>query len=178
MDNQRPAAPAVSLPMNRPRGSSIVPLPSKSNVWQRNYSPSVSQPTMSAPAVFSHGLASGHPIGNILYQSLQRPKLLRGGEWQLSVANNLMAAGLGTMALVTWNWRSWAPHSSAGRCNGSSACLAATTRSGGRYTSVPASGPLSVRHTAGRQTTPFHHHAYHPSYASSWFNPCNSKQHF
>ena len=24
-------------------------------------------------------------IGNVVYQSLQRPKLLRGGEWQLSV---------------------------------------------------------------------------------------------
>jgi len=105
MDNQRPAAPAVSLPMNRPSGSSIVTLPSKSNVWQRNHSLQVPQPTVSAPAASWRGLASGHPIGNIIYQSLQRPKLLRGGEWQLSVANNLMAAGLGTMALVTWNWR-------------------------------------------------------------------------
>ena len=51
------------------------------------------------------GSASDFPIGNIVYQSLQRPKLLRGGEWQLSIINNLMAAGLGTMAIVTWNWR-------------------------------------------------------------------------
>jgi type IV secretory pathway TrbD component len=40
-----------------------------------------------------------------VYQSLQRPKLLRGGEWQLAVANNLAAAGLTTLAFVTWNWR-------------------------------------------------------------------------
>jgi type IV secretory pathway TrbD component len=51
------------------------------------------------------GSANGFPIGNIVYQSLQRPKLLRGGEWQLSVINNLLVAGLGTMAVVTWNWR-------------------------------------------------------------------------
>jgi len=30
---------------------------------------------------------------------------LRGGEWQLSVCNNLLAAGFGTMALMSWNWR-------------------------------------------------------------------------
>jgi type IV secretory pathway TrbD component len=42
---------------------------------------------------------------NIVYQSLQRPKLLRGGEWQLSLMNNLLAAGFVTLALMSWNWR-------------------------------------------------------------------------
>ncbi|MBV8053924.1 MAG: VirB3 family type IV secretion system protein [Deltaproteobacteria bacterium] len=46
---------------------------------------------------------SGH--FNIVYQSLQRPKLLRGGEWQLSVLNNLTAAGFAILSLMKWNWR-------------------------------------------------------------------------
>ena len=44
-------------------------------------------------------------IGNIVYQSLQRPKLLRGGEWQLSMATNLIAAGFVILAIMQWNWR-------------------------------------------------------------------------
>jgi hypothetical protein len=37
-------------------------------------------------------VADDAAIGNVVYQSLQRPKLLRGGEWQLAVATNLTAA--------------------------------------------------------------------------------------
>jgi type IV secretory pathway TrbD component len=44
-------------------------------------------------------------VGNIVYQSLQRPKLLRGGEWQLSLATNLLAAMFVLLAIMSWNWR-------------------------------------------------------------------------
>lgn len=42
---------------------------------------------------------------NIVYQALQRPKLLRGGEWQLSVLNNLIAAAFIMLTIMTWNIR-------------------------------------------------------------------------
>jgi type IV secretory pathway TrbD component len=105
MDNQRPAAPAVSLPATRP-ADPIVSLPTKSATWQRTY-PSVpsSPPQVLGPThSWTRRTANDYQIGNRVFTSLQRPKLLRGGEWQLSIANNLMAAGLGTMAFVTWNW--------------------------------------------------------------------------
>jgi hypothetical protein len=31
--------------------------------------------------------------------------MLRGGEWQLSVVNNLVAAGFVVLTIITWNWR-------------------------------------------------------------------------
>jgi type IV secretory pathway TrbD component len=44
------------------------------------------------------------PEGNIVYQSLQRPKLLRGAEWQYSMINNLVAGFLVLFAITGWNW--------------------------------------------------------------------------
>jgi type IV secretory pathway TrbD component len=106
MNNQRPAAPAASLPATKP-ADSIVALPDKSVTWQRTYAPTRSPaPAISAPATsWAHSSANGYQVGNIVHQSLQRPKLLRGGEWQLSMINNLLAAGFGILTLMTWNWR-------------------------------------------------------------------------
>jgi len=53
----------------------------------------------------SRGSADEVEVGNIVHQSLQRPKLLRGGEWQLSVATNLLAAGFIVLTIMSWNWR-------------------------------------------------------------------------
>ncbi len=53
----------------------------------------------------SRGSTNDVEVGNIVYQSLQRPKLLRGGEWQLSMATNLIAAGFVILAIMQWNWR-------------------------------------------------------------------------
>jgi type IV secretory pathway TrbD component len=50
------------------------------------------------------GSANDFQVGNIVYQSLQRPKLLRGGEWQLSLAAMLTASAFGAMALMTRHW--------------------------------------------------------------------------
>ena len=106
MNNPRPVAPAASLPTTKP-ADSIVALPDKSVTWQRTYAPTRSPaPAISVPATsWAHTSANGYQVGNIVHQSLQRPKLLRGGEWQLSMINNLLAAGFGILTLMTWNWR-------------------------------------------------------------------------
>lgn len=44
-------------------------------------------------------------VGNVVYKSLQMPKLLRGGEWQLSVMTNLIASAFLILAIMGWNWR-------------------------------------------------------------------------
>src|SRR6516165_467273 len=109
------AAPAAAASTTSGQQLDLVSLPSPSTTWQRQYARLPATRTSSAPARLSPNLpmaisstpgsASDFLIGNTVYQSLIRPKLLRGGEWQLSMVNNLMAAGLGTMAVVTWNWR-------------------------------------------------------------------------
>jgi type IV secretory pathway TrbD component len=108
-DRPRPAAPAASA---EPEPTPAVSLPTPPNVWQRRHHQPLATRTSSAlaPALptlhTSRGAADDNvAIGNIVYQSLQRPKLLRGGEWQLSVATNLTAAAFVILAIMTWNWR-------------------------------------------------------------------------
>jgi type IV secretory pathway TrbD component len=102
-DRPTPAAPAASLPVETEQPI-LTTLPS-GGVWQRSYGlPKVTpQPDTAVTPMRSVGLPSGY--GNIVFQSLQRPHLLRGGEWQLSVTNMLVASAFGTAALLTWNWR-------------------------------------------------------------------------
>jgi type IV secretory pathway TrbD component len=98
-----PAAPALSIQPLRPQPTTTT-LPSLSNLWQRSYG----SPTANPPAVLTPTISRDTgdvQIANVVYQSLQRPKLLRGGEWQLSVVNNLIAAGFVVLTIITWNWR-------------------------------------------------------------------------
>jgi type IV secretory pathway TrbD component len=100
-----PAAPALSI--SQPKSRQITTaLPARTNTWQRSYRPPATVPatgsTLSHPT--SHD-AGDVQVSNIVYQSLQRPKMLRGGEWQLSVVNNLVAAGFVVLTIITWNWR-------------------------------------------------------------------------
>src|SRR5713101_9440240 len=114
MKSPSSAAPALSVSTTTEAPSALVSLPSRSGIWQRQYAPQLATRTSNAPAPSSPshptvissmpGSANDFPVGNIVYQSLQRPKLLRGGEWQLSVTNNLLAAGFGILTLLTWNW--------------------------------------------------------------------------
>jgi type IV secretory pathway TrbD component len=53
---------------------------------------------------YSSHSAPDAPEGNVVYQSLQRPKLLRGAEWQYSMINNLLAGFLVLFAITGWNW--------------------------------------------------------------------------
>jgi type IV secretory pathway TrbD component len=106
----RPVAPAAGL---QPESAAppIVSLPAPSSVWQRQHTQQLTMRTANTPALstFSTGSmrssAADVQVGNILYQSLQRPKLLRGGEWQLSLMTNLIAAGFVILAIMQWNWR-------------------------------------------------------------------------
>jgi len=43
--------------------------------------------------------------GNILYTALQRPKLLRGGEWRLAMINHIVAVCCCIQAISQRNWR-------------------------------------------------------------------------
>jgi type IV secretory pathway TrbD component len=105
----RPAAPTTGIP---PEGSSTPPAaPVAPNVWQRQHAHQLARrttgatlPTAPTPRT-TRAAADNLQVGNMVYQSLQRPKLLRGGEWQLSVATNLIAALFVILAIMTWNWR-------------------------------------------------------------------------
>lgn len=103
-----PASPALSLGVNSTstQPSAAALLPSTSGLWQREYAPPRGI-TMSNGQEQSSASMDGspYPSGSRVYQSLQRPKLLRGAEWQLSVTNNLAAAACGVFAVITWNWR-------------------------------------------------------------------------
>ena len=105
----RPAAPAASV---QPEPTPVVAPPPSPKVWQRRHRQPLTTRTSHAPAASlptgrtSRAFADADvQIGNIVYQSLQRPKLLRGGEWQLSVATNLLAAGFIVLTIMSWNWR-------------------------------------------------------------------------
>jgi type IV secretory pathway TrbD component len=80
-------------------------LPSaRSTTRQPSYAPRAATPLATlAPGLsrYDDNVEAWNPV----YQSLQRPKLLRGGEWQLSVVNNLVAAGFVILTIMTWNWR-------------------------------------------------------------------------
>lgn len=98
------AAPAAALPVSTKPEGLLTHLPSKAGVWQRNYSPPTTTPTVAATAVSTYSAPTALPIGNVVYQALQAPKLLRGGEWRLSVANMLVASAFGLMFILTWRW--------------------------------------------------------------------------
>jgi type IV secretory pathway TrbD component len=51
------------------------------------------------------GSASEHQAGNHVYQSLQRPHLLWGGERELSLINAMVVTLLATFGLVGFNLR-------------------------------------------------------------------------
>ena len=105
MDKPTPAAPALSI-SPPPVQPILTTLPSRAGVWQRSYgAPATRSATPITTSTHHHEADDGSTYTNIVYQSLQRPKLLRGGEWQLSVANNLLAAGFGILTLMSWNWR-------------------------------------------------------------------------
>jgi type IV secretory pathway TrbD component len=103
MNKPTPAAPALSIPRQRPQPA-LPLLPSRSSVWQRSYSPPATSPRAALAPTINRDIGDV-PVSNIVYQSLQRPKLLRGGEWQLSVLNNLVAAGFVILTIITWNPR-------------------------------------------------------------------------
>jgi type IV secretory pathway TrbD component len=110
----RPASPAASIQPETAKTDFSAYLPKPGSAWQRTYptalttragnalAPSLANRPAFVPS--PRGSASQYAVGNIVYQSLQRPKLLRGGEWQLSVTNNLVAAGFAVLTLITWNW--------------------------------------------------------------------------
>ena len=104
----RPAAPAASV---QPETAPVVTPPTAPKIWQRQHRQQLATLTSTAPmpaspmVYSSRGSADDLEVGNIVHQSLQRPKLLRGGEWQLSVATNLIAAGFVILAIMQWNWR-------------------------------------------------------------------------
>jgi type IV secretory pathway TrbD component len=105
MNKPTPAAPALSIRPQRPQ-QPMTTLPSPSSTWQRSYGPPTASPrAVLTPTISRHGSDGGVQVSNIVYQSLQRPKMLRGGEWQLSVVNNLVAAGFMILTIITWNWR-------------------------------------------------------------------------
>jgi type IV secretory pathway TrbD component len=104
MDKPTPAAPAVSIP-KQPTQPTLPSLPARSNVWQRSYGPLTGTPTAPTPVIARYSGNADVQAHNIVYTSLQRAKLLRGGEWQLSVLNNLTAAGFVMLTIMTWNWR-------------------------------------------------------------------------
>jgi type IV secretory pathway TrbD component len=105
MNKPTPAAPVLSVQPYRLQQPTTT-LPSKSSTWQRSYSPPTAAPAMGSTLSRPTSRDSGDiQVANIVYQSLQRPKLLRGGEWQLSVVNNLVAAGFVILTIITWNWR-------------------------------------------------------------------------
>jgi type IV secretory pathway TrbD component len=106
MPRPQPAAPALSIsPAPSPKPV-LATLPSRSGVWQRSYGPpATSLRPQALTTIPNRGRDSGDvQVGNIVYQALQRPKLLRGGEWQLSVLNNLVAAGFALLTFMRWNW--------------------------------------------------------------------------
>jgi type IV secretory pathway TrbD component len=104
----RPASPAVSV---QPEPTPTVAPPTTPKVWQRQHRQSLATRTSqaAAPAMPTmlppRGSVADVDIGNRVHQSLQRPKLLRGGEWQLSLMTNLIAAGFVILAIMQWNWR-------------------------------------------------------------------------
>jgi type IV secretory pathway TrbD component len=102
MPRPTPAAPALSISPTRPQPVTTQ-LPSRSGVWQRSYGPPATTPRPQTISTRSRN-TDDFQVGNIVYQALQRPKLLRGGEWQLSVLNNLVAAGFGTLTIMKWDW--------------------------------------------------------------------------
>src|SRR5215831_13746425 len=105
----RPASPAASVPSES--APTIPQPPAAPKVWQRQHRQSLATrtSTTAAPAMptmlSSRGSTADVEVGNRVYQSLQRPKLLRGGEWQLSLMTNLIAAGFVILAIMQWNWR-------------------------------------------------------------------------
>jgi type IV secretory pathway TrbD component len=107
MPRPQPAAPALSISPAQPAKPVLASLPSRSGVWQRSYGPPATSPRPQAlTTIPTRGRDTDDVhVGNIVYQALQRPKLLRGGEWQLSVLNNLVAAGFATLTIMKWNWR-------------------------------------------------------------------------
>lgn len=106
----RPAAPAAMIVPESASAPSVA-LPSPSSVWQPQHGQLLATRTAIAavPSALTTHAMRGSPsevhAANIVYQSLQRPKLLRGGEWQLAVATNLTAAAFVMLAIMTWNWR-------------------------------------------------------------------------
>lgn len=105
----RPAAPAASA---QPEVPPVVSTATAPKVWQRQHHQQLTTRSAQAPAPALPTAYRSHAstdddvqVGNIVYQSLQRPKLLRGGEWQLSLATNLMAALFVLLTIMQWNWR-------------------------------------------------------------------------
>jgi len=104
----RPAAPAASV---QPEPAPVVTPPTAPKVWQRHHRQQLATRASTAPmpaspmGYTSRGSVDDVEVGNRVFTSLQRPKLLRGGEWQLSMATNLIAAGFVILAIMQWNWR-------------------------------------------------------------------------
>ena len=103
----QPAAPAASI---QPELTPTIPTPTTPAVWQRQHRQQLatrtSQSVAPTPSTFRmNSMVADLQVGNVVYQSLQRPKLLRGGEWQLSVVTNLIAALFVLLAVMSWNWR-------------------------------------------------------------------------
>jgi type IV secretory pathway TrbD component len=105
MPRPQPAAPALSISPALPKPIRTQPT-MRAGVWQRAYGTPTTTPRPQALSTTFSRSRNGDDfqVGNVVYQALQRPKLLRGGEWQLSVLNNLVAAGFATLTIMRWNW--------------------------------------------------------------------------
>src|SRR6516165_7672274 len=98
MPSPQPATPAASATPKLPAKPFAQPQPNK---WQSTYRRA--QPVSIAVNSFSMPDAENIP-GNILYTALQRPKLLRGGEWRLAMINHIIAVCCCIQAISQGNW--------------------------------------------------------------------------
>src|SRR5690348_17101150 len=112
-----PASPALGRDVTSSTKAPTVPAkPALNSVhWPKRSAPPPATRTFNAPApsstshpaTYSSMLGSTieQPAGNHVYQSLQRPHLLWGGERELSLINAMVVTLLATIGLVGFNLR-------------------------------------------------------------------------
>lgn len=105
--------PRPTVPPGIPSDATVPPagtIPPSSNTYQRQQAQQLATRVTGSntpafrPSV-TRSVGTDVQVGNVVYQSLQRPKLLCGGEWQLSMVTNLIAAAFVILAIMQWNWR-------------------------------------------------------------------------
>src|SRR5689334_22963872 len=112
-----PASPALGLAVTSSTKAPTVPAKPASNSvhWPKRSAPVPATRTFNAPALSSTSLPASYssmpgstseqPAGNKVYQSLQRPHLLWGGERELSLINAMLVTVFTTFGLVGFNLR-------------------------------------------------------------------------
>jgi type IV secretory pathway TrbD component len=107
MKSPSSAAPALSVNTTTSQAPGVVSLPLRSDQYKKPYSPvrvmtiPSGQESYSNDTLTRTSYQSGY--GHVVYQALQRDKLLRGGEERLSLAIMFIATICGVLAVHLWS---------------------------------------------------------------------------